>query len=510
VARAASADAAPADPVARFAIVIGNNRPEAAGVPSLRYADDDAVATHELLRAAGVESMLLARLDEDSRRLHPAVAPAGAPRGDDLDRVFSALTARMQQRAARGETVELLLFYSGHGDVAAGEGYVVLEDRRLTRSALHALLARSPAARNHVFIDACKSYFLAFERGPGGNREAYARSFVADTIPAHLRNTGFVLSTSSGRDSHEWERYQAGILSHEVRSALRGAADTDGDGRVTYAELGAFLAAANQSIENERFRPDFLVRPPGHDLGQAVLGWAAAPGGPPLRVEGGGVGHLYIETARGERLLDAHPAPGQSLLLHLPGERPLFVRRSDETAEQVVTGSAPPPITTLPPVPPAVAMRGALHLAFEQLFASPFGETDVRDFARRFRVADLGPVPAPPPVVVTTPDLAPAAAPAPARGRTLQRVATSVAMGGAAAGLTLSALAISTYAGGAGASQVDIARRNTTVVRLDVAAAACFAVAVTAGATWGVSRWRASLVPSLSDGGVAIGLAGRY
>jgi hypothetical protein len=502
-ARAATAGAA--DRVARFAIVIGNNRPEAAGVPSLRYADDDAVATHALLLAAGVESVLLARLDEDSRRLHPAVTPAGAPRGDDLDRAFTALSARMQERAARGDTVELLLFYSGHGDVAAGEGYVVLEDRRLTRSALHALLARSPAARNHVFIDACKSYFLAFERGPGGTREAYARSFVADTIPAHLRNTGFVLSTSSGRDSHEWERYQAGILSHEVRSALRGAADTDGDGRVTYAELGAFLAAANQSIENERFRPDFLVRPPGQDLGQAVLGWAAARGGPPLRVEGGGVGHLYIETARGERLLDAHPAAGQPLLLHLPGERPLFVRRSDESAEEVVTESAPPPITALPPVPPAVAMRGALHLAFEQLFASPFGAADVRDFARRFRMADLAPVP-PQPSLVATADLAPA----PGRGRSVQRVAASVALGGVAAGLTLSALALSTYAGGAGASQVDIARRNATVVRLDLAAAGCFAVAAAAaGATWGFHRWRASLVPS-SDGGVAVGLAGRY
>ena len=74
----------------------------------------------------------------------------------------------MRARAAQGEVVELLIFYSGHGDVDRGEGFVVLEDRRLTRTMLYALLARSPAAHNHVFIDACKSYFLAFDRGPGG------------------------------------------------------------------------------------------------------------------------------------------------------------------------------------------------------------------------------------------------------------------------------------------------------------------------------------------------------
>ena len=108
--------------------------------------------------------------------------------------------------------------------------------------------ARSPAARNHVFIDACKSYFLAFEKGPGGRRSPYTRSFVDASVPSRLTTTGFVLSTSSDRDSHEWERYQGGILSHELRSALRGGADADGDGRVDYAEIGAFLASRQLSI----------------------------------------------------------------------------------------------------------------------------------------------------------------------------------------------------------------------------------------------------------------------
>jgi hypothetical protein len=56
----------------RFAIVIGNNRPEAPTAATLRYADDDAVSTNALLVEAGVHSVLLARLDDDTRRMHAA------------------------------------------------------------------------------------------------------------------------------------------------------------------------------------------------------------------------------------------------------------------------------------------------------------------------------------------------------------------------------------------------------------------------------------------------------
>jgi hypothetical protein len=495
---------------ARFAIVIGNNRPEdgdASRVPSLRYADDDAVATHALLIEAGVTSVLLARLDDDSRRLHPGVRPDGAPRADELDRALAAQGARMKAAAARGARVELLLFYSGHGDVERGEGYVVLEDGRLTRTMLYALLARSPAARNHVFIDACKSYFLAFEKGPGGTRRIYTHAFVADAVPSHLANTGFVLSTSSGRDSHEWERYQAGILSHEVRSALRGAADADRDGRVTYAELGAFLAVANDAITNGRFRPDFMVRPPGRDLAEEVLRWspASATTTTTVRVEGAAVGHVYVETAHGERVLDAHPADGQPLTLHVPVERPLFVRRHDETAEQVVIERAPPPITSLAPAAPEIAMRGALHLAFEQLFDSPFAESSVRDFARGFDAREAAGVAR---AVASAP-----AAPARDTRHALRLVAGATVLAGAAVGVGLGAFALERYADGGRASQVELASTNASVRRLDIAAAVSFAIAGAAGLTWAIvggrgdSRDSVSVAPAVGAAGPERGMS---
>ena len=66
-------------------------------------------------------------------------------------------------------------------------------------------------------------------------------------------------------ESHEWAGFEAGVFSHEVRSGLFGAADADGDGRVTYAEIAAFVRRANEAIPADRFRPQVLARPPQGD-----------------------------------------------------------------------------------------------------------------------------------------------------------------------------------------------------------------------------------------------------
>jgi hypothetical protein len=481
---------------ARFALVLGNNRPEQADSASLHYADDDAVATDRLLREAGVDSVLLVTLDADSRALYPDLKPAGAPRLAELEAAFERLSARMREARASGRETELLVFYSGHGDVDRGEGYVVLEDGRLTRTLLYELLARSSATRNHVFVDACKSYYLAFEKGPGGQHTPYTSALLAEGVPGALANTGFVLSTSSDRDSHEWERFQAGILSHELRSALRGAADVDLDGRVTYAELGAFLSVANRAIPNERFRPDFLVRPPAGAANTALISWSRESAG--LTLKPSNLGHVYVETAQGTRLLDAHPAPGQELFLHLPAERPLFLRQSDESAEIVVTNDAPLEVAALEPRAPEIARRGALHLAFERLFAEPFGEDDVRAFRAN---SPKTPANAATPVVDR---------PNSTSGHTFRLVLGTVTIGAAAAGLTLSTLSAVSYFSSADASQVEVAHENERRRTLNLASAACYAVAGAAGITWALSALSSGSEASVSVTNNGAGAALNY
>jgi len=481
--------------VRRFALVIGNNRPESATNETLRYADDDAVETHLLLAQANVDSLLFVTPDAATQGLHPGLAVAGPPRLSEVQRGFATLSRRMAQAAAAGARTEFILFYSGHGDVDGGEGYVVLEGERLTRSRLFDLLARSPASTNHVVVDACKSYFLVFERGPGGRRKAFGGSF-AENVPAHLGNTGFVLSTSSDRESHEWERYQGGILSHELRSGLRGAADANLDGAVSYAELAAFIETANRAIPNVRFRPDVLVRPPNRDFERQLLSYGSGAGR--LTFAPQAWGHFYVENARGERLLDAHPAPGQRLLLLLPSERPLFVRRDDERAETVISSADDLTVAPLSPTTPEVAARGALHLALRWIFADPFGDSDVQSFrngAGRARAPVSDDVP-----------------PAPSgTRRTVALVSGITALGAGAAGLTLSALALEAQLSAQGDSQQALESANQRIQRLNRASFVCYGGALAAGLTWAWARFwpesRVTLSVAPTSRGGAAGLS---
>ncbi|HEX3758587.1 MAG TPA: caspase family protein [Kofleriaceae bacterium] len=493
-------------PAVRFAIVIGNNLPENPRAAVLRFADDDALAMHRLLIGAGVHSALLARLDDTSRQLHPDAVPDGLPRWNDLAAAFDRFARDMQRERAAGREVELFLYYSGHGDVSHGEGYVLLEDRHLTRTVLADLLERSPATRNHVVIDACKSYFLAFEKGPGGHRARFSGSFAvpAELSPGRLANTGFVLSTSSDRDSHEWERFGAGVFSHEVRSALLGAADIDRDGRISYAELGAFLTTASQAVTNPRVRPDFLVRPPGgspRDLSETLLRWdGPARSAVVLDRE---VGHVYVETAAGERVLDVHPAPQQELIVRVPTERPLFVRRDDASGGEYVVGvEGPARVSDLELRDASVSRRGAAQLAFEDLFAAPFGPASVRDYRQQWNEHPLD----------GGGDADPAAAPA---GATARAVAGAGAVISGAVAVVVSGVAIERYASGRSASQAERDRINHGLRELEIGAGILGAVAVASGAVWFVLRDRSAapddglaltLVPTLGAASRGVGL----
>jgi hypothetical protein len=410
---------------ARFAIVIGNNHSSRSDTRDLRYADDDAVAMHQLLDQAGVDSSLFVALDDGSRPLYPGLVPAGRPS-------WSALRARLAQveeriRAARraGAATSLLIFYSGHGDVAHGEGYVELEDAHLSRSLLRReILERTAAGEVHLIVDACRSYYLAFEKGPGGRRR-----MAAQLAGGTRARTGYILSTSSDRDSHEWEAFQGGIFSHEVRSGLRGAADVDRDGRVTYAELGAFLAVANRGIRNARFRPDFVVRPPG-ELSDELLRWSE--GATALLLDRPGQGHLVLEGPAGERVLDVNPAAGQDLVVRLPSQRPLFLRPSIGDVEFAIAGGGPAiRLSALTPGPVRVASKGALHLAFAQLFSAPFGAADVA----LYRDAVAHSVLAEPELRAGLPDDRP-------RSGVGRQIAGGIAIGAGAIGLGLGAWAI--------------------------------------------------------------------
>jgi len=469
--------------VVRFALVIGNNSPEAGG-QALQFADDDAVSLHEVLREAGVESRLLASPDDDTHRRHPETSPAGPPRLAVLQREARSLFAAMRREAEQGSVVELFLFFSGHGSAVDGEGYIVLEGGRFSRSALAELLADSPAAVNHVFVDACSSFLMAYvaqKNSPAEpGREPYTQPLPFQQLPGDSPNTGFVLSTASERDSHEWARYHGGILSHELRSALRGAADSNLDGYVSYRELTEFLRVANEGVTNPNFRPTITVNAPAGDLDRALIG--RSPEQALVRVRGGHIEHFFVEDGNGVRLLDAHPEAGHVVMLWLPATRPIFVRANDEPKQFKIERGGPITIDQLY-VTEDFSRKGggALGEALKELFRLPYGPS-------RFSQAPLRVSPERPPQ---------------ADASSARIAAASVALGASAAGMVFSALSLSAYLERDAGSQPQQADRRDDFQTYSKISIPCYAVAAGAGTLWALLGFFPNLWGAPAPGGSA-------
>ncbi|MCA9648527.1 MAG: caspase family protein [Myxococcales bacterium] len=386
---AASDDAsAPKGPVRRFALVVGSNHTLDDSQAPLRFADDDAARMTELLTETGVDTELVTHLDRDSQALFPElVSRAHRPDEAGLQAAYESLLTRMKAAKERGDEVELLVYYSGHGDVGPdGQGYLTLEEGKLTRKKLFAgLLARSPADHNHVIIDACRSEQFVLSRGkdwqPDRSEVDLSRAvekYLDKTHLGHFPNTGVVLAHSADQQTHEWDRYRGGIFTHELLSGLRGGADLNGDARIEYSELGAFVSAANHGVDDPRARLEVVVRPPADDERRALVEHGRLADQRLLLFGPGDRYHYTVEDGRGVRLADLHRSGEQPGYLRLPdGE--LFIHRAsspdDRDEAQIASDQRGVVLAHLLRFQAAPsASRGSLDQAFRRgLFATPFG-----------------------------------------------------------------------------------------------------------------------------------------
>jgi hypothetical protein len=384
-ARAASAPSSPEI----FALVIGVNQSVDARQPPLRYADDDAARYRDLFRALGARTYLLSRLDDNTRTLHPdAAGEAILPRSTELTATVTRLAADVAAARARGAGAMLYVVYAGHGSVEGEHGYLTLEDRRVTGADLAVeVFDRIRADRSHLIVDACSSYLVVLGRGRGGERQPLHGFTEERESILRRRDVGFLLSTSSARESFEWSAFEAGVFNHEVRSGLLGAADADGDGLITYAEIAAFIRRANEGVPNERYRPEVFWRPPAGadtlvDLRTALERRVEIP-----RRDHG---RYYLEDARGVRLADFHSGPRSTVRLVRPrGASRLYLHRETDDREFVL-GDAPAVASTADatPVAPRVSRRGAADEAFNGLFALPFDGGGVTNVGSRITTGD--------------------------------------------------------------------------------------------------------------------------
>ncbi len=201
-------------PTRRFALVVGTNVARDQTQAPLRFADDDAARVAMLLEETGVEVELLTTFDKDSQQLFPdLVGRTAHPTPKNLEKAFQRLEKRVVAAQKAGERAELLIYFSGHGDVGPdGQGFLNLEGGTLTRKELFGgLVARSSADHKHVLVDACRSEELVLARGndddwkpdrAAGDDSAEVRDYLERTQLKGHPDTGVILASSADQKTH--------------------------------------------------------------------------------------------------------------------------------------------------------------------------------------------------------------------------------------------------------------------------------------------------------------------
>lgn len=202
-------------PMQRHAVIIGHNEGADAS-RTLAFAEQDA----EKFARTLVELGGFARQDVHILR---------SPDADDVWRTLDAVGRALRQ--ATGPTM-LVLYYSGHADGTILE----LGDSELRFDALTQYLEKSPATVRLAFLDACQSGRLA--RAKGWRR--VPRPKVQIRNPAASAGYAIITSSSDEEASHEAREIGGSFFSHYLVVGLRGAADSNRDGRVSLDEAYRF------------------------------------------------------------------------------------------------------------------------------------------------------------------------------------------------------------------------------------------------------------------------------
>jgi hypothetical protein len=386
-----------------YLIAIGNNEPPPSErkngpLSRLRYADDDAAAMARLAREQGAEVTLLSVLDPDSQRRFPGLTrQALPPTLFELRRTVARLRARFELDRQHGDEPVVIFYYSGHGVLREGDapGLAFL-DGLLTRALLYdELLAALPARYVHLLVDACHAEAVVRPRdaeaevAPVGDAELseYAANSTLDRFP----QVGAVIATSTVAETLEWDAYERGIFTHELESALRGAADVNRDGKVEYSELAAFLTAANAEIAAPRGKLQVIARAPAVNAHAPLSDLSLARHDASLIGPASTGGRFFIEDERGNRLIEMHSEERFQFELRVPSGERLYVHGGGKEASFVLRPGEHRPLASILLEPVAMRPRGALETALNNgLFATPFGPVYYRIFAQTRQ--DLTPV----------------------------------------------------------------------------------------------------------------------
>jgi Caspase domain len=269
------------------------------GQAPLRYARRDA----ERVADALVE---IAHVPRTRTQLLLDASPAS------LRAALVAVEPALAAHAARGERSELIFYYSGHARAEAlnmGEATLPLGELRSTLLGL-------PATLTVVVLDACQSG--SFSRVKGA---APSADFSFNSVRRLDTRGVAVLASSSGDElSQESPTLGASYFTHHLLVGLRGAGDSNSDGRVSldevyrYAYQNTLADTSATAVGGQHATLETELRGKG-DVPLSYPADAHAHLALPAELEG----ELLVQQAdAGSVMAELHKARGAALTLALP------------------------------------------------------------------------------------------------------------------------------------------------------------------------------------------------
>jgi hypothetical protein len=243
--------------VERYAVVIGNNM-GARDEVTLRYAEEDATRVYEVLKDLGSfhpENMVLLKHEDAST----------------VRRALIAMNARV--RASDGGTPSqtvLVVYYSGHADGSA----LHLGGSLFELGELEQLVRGSSSAFRLLVLDACHAGALTRKKG------GQSAPPVPIRIEERLAGEGAVVLAASAadEDAQESDEIKSSFFTHYLVSGLVGAADANGDGKVTLEEAYHYSYESTLRASSRTFagaqHPSFRYEL--HGQGELVLSTVGA------------------------------------------------------------------------------------------------------------------------------------------------------------------------------------------------------------------------------------------
>lgn len=203
--------------ITRVALLVGSNS-GGSDRPQLRWAEKDARSFSSVMQELG---------GLDPRNENLLLSPTRKQFTEEFSRIkrrISDLSA--QSGTPTGKRYEFLFYYSGHSD---DEGLLLGNDR-LSYADLKSLIGGLDAQVNLVVLDSCSSG--AITRLKGGVK---APPFLVDESSS-LSGHAYLTSSSEYEPTQESDKIQGSFFTYYLIAGLRGAADADGDGKVTLNE----------------------------------------------------------------------------------------------------------------------------------------------------------------------------------------------------------------------------------------------------------------------------------